>query len=385
MFPWITKSSVQRYIISAMVGVSLIEAILTIDNSKVCRDEVCVFTDFSICLLPALGTWESRYEISPIRLTNREGVYNPQRRSSYCYQRFEPEYNSLPNNSAQMHVYGNTYLACCWSNHIGHIYVDMVAPMITSVLSVGYSPAHVKFLVDNRLKSPSSSQGTISKVLKLFSPNVYDLKSLSSFGKLNNFSRVCFENMIVGVQNMELLHPSKQHIFESSLRSVRNSYLRSHLVQYDAMPLSHACTVVVEQRNHSRRILNIFDVMRSVHDIFSPGWNVRRVTFEHLSLPQQAALMSRANVVVSVSGTGSHLSLFSPDRSANVVIVSRANPNVNTRICAFAHFKCFQVEALAQCNVTHSHCRRGDDVIVNIPSLNAQLLHAHAHVKNTCI
>lgn len=397
---------------------------------------ICAF--HSICYNLAGQLWHT----SSDRLPSSSGEENPypllnslgggahtsgqigmHEKHSHCNEYFVPQSN-VPYPKAEEIIYknGTTYMVCCWVNHFGHILVQMMVSAIHALDKIGLGKVlksnDMNFLVDNRFTEDWGSNETILNVFKFIAgrrrPNgVMSLKDLNTEAKQNEKANVCFEKLVVGMllddlvyprngliapgsepgmlqllrDHAEQLYPTTEESIQSALNETK--FLSSNKEEDEKDPPSysppHECTVTFLRRKvASRRISNLDDVVRVTEEVFHEDkWNVRMVSFDGPSMVAQYLIVRSSMVLVSVSGTGSHMGLFLPDGGSSIEIVySKGAKLVNRFICEVSqNLSCHSAES--NCTEGRELCKR-KEVLVNIDSFKQTIENVKRDISSKC-
>eukprot|EP00957_Ditylum_brightwellii_P184149 14026530-Ditylum_brightwellii.AAC.1 len=278
-------------------------------------------------------------------------------------------------------------MVCCWVNHFGHLLLQVMVSAIHALDKIGLGEVlksnNINFLVDNRSKW---NWGSRENVLNLFnflrgqesSNDVMSLEDLNTEAEQNEKANICFEKLVVGMLLDDLVNPYKGSIApgtepgmlqllrdhadqlypitkESIQSALNKTKILSSKTEDDEKKLSshpppHECTVTFLRRNEkkTRTISNFEDVMRVTHEVFHEDkWNIRTVSFDGPSMEAQYLTVRSSMVLISVSGTGSHMGLFLPDGGSSIEITyAKGFPLVNRFICeVFQALSCHSADS----------------------------------------
>ena len=324
---------------------------------------------------------------------------------SQCNEQFQPvlleEGIDATDTQRVLFVDGTTYYVCCWIDHFGHILMNMVAPAFNALTKFGIGQeelGRIKFLVHQRtgmLLDPLDS------VWRLFSfvtgggkqGNGKNEKRVLSFNELrkeavlNRKSHLCFEKLVVGMYDDSLIGVGiGDRLRHKQLEVGQLQSLRKHL--RDIYPTSNEnisaaleetlvskpttiapiknsdkrkvtstaglisppeCTITLLERKPgtTRQIINRNETLQVIDEVFEPSmWKFRRVIFE----PEDSSVLSQymtiqsTMVQISITGTGSHMSMFLPDGAFDVQLKYAPNFHNNDAICGvIPTINCFDI------------------------------------------
>jgi len=339
-------------------------------NEDFCSKDGRVCLYHNICFDSESGSWQTEANVANFPLLNSRNWTEHIDEVAFdgCNEKFEPLPNMpFPSESEMIYKKGTSYLTCCWVNHFGHILMNMAASAVHSLRHIGmtdrFRKNEISFIVDNR----ASSWGSPSTILNFLefltadSSRVSSLQALEKESKQDGKDKVCFEKLVVGMlyddlvsgngrnepgSDLNMLQPMRRHLDkmypltkESTLSAIEESKLYSSDNFTDSPP---ECTITILQRtdeqrnlNKHRNLGNFSKVMRVAKEVFhEPKWNIRSVTFDAaVSYKSQYLTVRSSMVLISVSGTGSHMAMFLPEGGVSYEILYAPINLNNNHIC----------------------------------------------------
>lgn len=336
--------------------------------------EVCQYNN--ICYNTKSDQWETTRTNDQIiegssPLLNNIGMNNKHNISqdhelysvSQCNERFQTIYSpngGRPNNDKILSVQGTTYYVCGWVDHFGHALMNMALPSFHALSKIGFKNDldKVKFLLESRAKGKINFATSIFGFFAGKNEKVLSLSELQSEARENIKSHICFDNLIVGMYHDSLigvgigdqggveqvdvgmLEPMKDHLksLYPATRENINAALQQTLISTPTIPNNPPdCTItLLERRNNKRGIINNSEAIKVIQEVFHPvHWNFQRVAFEPDSstMLSQYMTMQSTMLLISISGTGSHMSMFMPDGGVDLEVKFMSKVHNNEILC----------------------------------------------------
>ncbi len=357
------------------------EEVPTADGDYCSKDgSVCVY--HNICYDIGGGLWHASVDPKHYPLLNDDNFTSTSHSRklvfSRCNERFTPISNGTftINEKDMVYFEGITYFVCCWTNHFGHILVQMMTSTIHALVKMGFEnvfrSGSVQFLVDNRAPSNHGSERTAWSVFEFITGDahkVFSLQNLEHRAKARNRNNLCFERLVVGMRFTDLAYSRFDNNFAPEVEVGMLNPLRNYLNEFypstreavelalsqtqtassrketKSLGLEHRppeCTLTFLQRKQMigkplvRAINNLDEVMNVTKMIFHESkWNIQRVSFDGPPLKSQYLTVRNTMLFVSASGTGSHLAMFLPEGAVSIeILYNNTLSIVNADICA---------------------------------------------------
>ncbi len=399
-----------------------------------CSKDGSVCAYHNICYDIKSGSWHTHTSANFIKrfpLLNDSNYTkhsdNPRQKASGCSESFMPQSSKrFPAKDEMIYHKGSSYLVCCWVNQFGHILLQMVASAVHALEWIGWKnhfrSNSINFLVDNRASSFGSTKlvTDVFEFLTKKSNRVLSLQGLQEKAIEDGRDFVCFERLAVGMLHDDLVHggPSKTYPPQATANMLLP--IRDHLeemypmtkesvsvavmeTQYSSdeheqeLSLSTfeetvtvappECTITFLRREASSRIMgNFADVMGVAEKVFNePKWSIRTVSFDGPSLESQYLTVRSSMVLVSVSGTGSHMAMFLSEGGFSVEILYDVDQRMKNRhIC--------HVSPNLSCITAHStcsddpkvNCKNAEFVDVDIESFKEAIENVKENISDKC-
>ena len=399
------------------------KSVLTLEDDY-CSSGGSVCAYHNICYDTASGSWHtSANPMTDFPLLNdsnfRKKSDNPREAAAGCSESFAPESNiQSPSAEEMIYVKGTSYLVCCWVNHFGHILLQMMSSAVHALQKIGlkrrFRANTITFLVDNKASS-YGSKDTILNVLEFLTKNsnrVSVLQHLEEKAKEDGKDKVCFEKLVVGMLHDDLVHggPHKTHppqastnmllpirehleemypLTEKSISSaVKDTQVSQTIPGSSNLKVTQPeCTVTILRRNGDTRVMGNFDnVMDVAKEVFYESkWNIRTVSFDGPSLESQYLTVRSSMVLVSVSGTGSHMAMFLNEGGISVEIQYNINDRMKNRhICHVSpNLSCLAVNST--CNDDFElGCKNADFIYIDLESFKQTIEDVKKEISNKC-
>jgi len=221
---------------------------------------------------------------------------------------------------------------------------------------------------------------------------VLTLQDLIQRALAENKTHVCFERFVVGMMYDSLLHYDYHHgsVISHNLETIRNEFSRLYP---RSNTRQNGCRLLILDRAENRFIVDVGRLLRLSAKTIRGNWSMVVEMFEHIPLSHQYKIIAETDILITVSGTGSHWALFLPEGAVSIVIKSH-NRNVNDGICGHAnHVKCFSVNSRRiEGDTAHEDLRdkgwikkKDWPVVLNYAEMKNALLGARQHLQSDCL
>ena len=382
-------------------------------------EDVCLYNN--ICYNIEVDKWETSSEVKGKPLLNNIGMNNKHEipvghelyAHSQCNERLQVSqsaYEKIREDKVHF-VNGTTYHVCCWINHLGHSLMNMVIPAFHALNKIGMKNelSSMKFLLESRIEEKLAAPLNLFAFATGDYEKVSILSQLKQEAKESHKSHICFEKFVVGmskdaligvgigdtggVEKVEvgMLQPLKDHLdtlYPVNQKSI-SAALQSTLLSSPTQPTSPPdCTVtLLERKNAKRGIMNDAETIQTIKEVFDPTkWNFQRVSFESDSSTFLSQYMSMKSTMlqISVSGTGSHLSMFLPDGGIDLEIKFLARNHNNNILCGILpNLHCLSVDPVDVFG-DNKKLAKESDVLVDLVELKKALQQAHEQLSTRC-
>lgn len=381
--------------------------------------DVCLYNN--ICYNIESDKWETTREVEGKPLLNNIGMNNKHEipvghefyTHSQCNERLQVEqsaYEKIRKDKVHL-VDGTTYHVCCWINHLGHTLMNMIIPAFHALDKIGMKNdlGSIKFLLESRVEEKLSAPLNMFAFATGDHEKVSMLSQLKQEAKESHKSHICFEKLVVGmskdaligvgigdtggVEQVEvgMLQSLKDHLdtlYPVNEKSIHVA-LQSTLLSSPTQPANPPdCTVtLLERKNTKRGIMNDAETIQTIKEVFDPRrWNFQRVSFEPDSSTFQSQYMSMKSTMlqISVSGTGSHLSMFLPDGGIDMEIKYHASNHNNNIVCGvLPSLHCLTVDPVDVFGNNQTLAQESD-ILVDLVKFKKALQLAHDQLSTRC-
>ena len=384
---------------------------------------------------------------------------------SQCNEHFQPVHSkdkrmnffNIDTRSHQvLFVDGTTYYVCSWINHFGHILFNMITPAFHALTKIGVKEknlGNIKFLIDEKTDEKDSR----SSWKQLFSfvtgggnqgnnndhtKRVFSLSALQIEAKSKGKRHICFEKLLVGMYNDNLLiGPGKEvdilggkssvhkHVEVGQLQSLRNHLHSLYPASKESVsagiedsfvgissaneeddednndeddmtisPPPPECTItLLEKKQHQGmkthgQIMNRNETLQMVKQVFEPSiWKFQSVSYEVESTPilSQYMILQSSMVHISVSDDDeSHMiAMFLPDGGFNIQLnYSPDSFHNNDAICGvIPTINCFHVDPPKEfIQNKFDDMEKEGDLMVDLKGFRVALQKAHDQLWPQC-
>ena len=388
--------------------------------------EVCLYRNICYDLNTELWVTQNDLGEQPLLnnmgLTNKDSIPEGNHLNVFhysCNEKFNPvkittNFTSKPyDDQSVMKVQGTTYKVCSWTNHFGHILANLVVPTFHALDKIRIGDLSlVKFLVDER-NTRGKRQNLALRVFDFFSKNmnkdkVISFKDLKEEGRSKNHTSICFEKLVVGMyhdvaihqvmastsktafqREIGMLQPMRNHLSnlypasENAMKEALNTTLMSTPTRPNNPP---DCTItLLERKTTLRAFTNLDETLQIIHTIFDPTtWNLQRVAFDDAPLESQYLTMQSTIMFITVSGTGSHMSIFLPDGGVDLEIKYWHTSRVNDLFCGVSpNLHCLTTDAVGA-NGTDFLAAKDGDVTIDVVDFKNVLQKAYHQLAMRC-
>lgn len=387
--------------------------------------DVCLYNH--ICYDVESEQWQSSQQIVGQPLLNNLGLNNRYEHQDdqihqafgKCNEKFQPVHSdeekikviNMDSTEDILFIDGATYHVCCFFDHFGHTLMNLVLPAFHALVKIGFVKERlnsIKYLLEDR--TPFNRPDTAIRTFPFFAGSdekVLLFNKLQDEAKVKEQRYVCFEQLVVGMYHDSLvslggategnqmevgmLQPVKDHLTKlypttpESIEFALNETLISVPTNSSKPP---ECTItLLKRQTRTRAIVNIDETKKLIQNVFSPKfWNFQQVAFEGKSsfLSQYMTMQSTA-LFISVSGTGSHLSMFLPDGCVNLQVEYCKQEDYNNKfMCAVSpSLHCLTSSSEATFGKSCALAKK-NNVTVDLVDLRHALQKAHDQLWTRC-